>query len=87
MPGHRKIVCFVQLVGEWKDGSFASGEWIFGDGRTSFTGSFEHGQPNGEGKMEFPVSEKLTNIENGAFVEGKWQPKSKIPNASDCRIF
>jgi len=60
-----------QLTGEWQEGVLKTGEWTFGNMQTVFEGSFENGQPIGEGIFRF-TNENQINTEFGEFNEGQW---------------
>lgn len=53
-----------QLVGDWSNGSLASGKWVFEDG-TSYHGQFKNNKPIGKGVFYFPNG----NQQEGEYVE------------------
>ena len=66
-----------QVAGAWERGALAAGRWLLADG-TSWHGTFERGQPRGDGVFYFPsglmqqgeyVSERVPAADGGAAVD------------------
>jgi len=66
-----------QVAGAWQRGALAAGRWLLADG-TSWHGTFERGQPCGDGVFYFPsglmqqgeyVSERVPAADGGAAVD------------------
>lgn len=59
-----------QLIGEWKEGEFESGRWVYQDGSV-FVGSFASSSP-AEGSYYYSGSQLL---QSGKYADGTWNGK------------
>lgn len=61
-------------MGEWENGSIATGKWVFEDG-TSFHGQFKNNKPIGKGVFFFPSG----NQQEGEYVEEGDDEDEEVP--------
>lgn len=71
---HHICLSLLQLVGEWENGSIATGKWVFEDG-TSFHGQFKNNKPIGKGVFFFPSG----NQQEGEYVEEGDDEDEEVP--------